>query len=50
MNRPAWLKDAVFYEIYPSSFFDSNADGIGDIVDRLRIDKLDKVAIGHRGD
>ena len=31
MNRPAWLKDAVFYEIYPSSFFDSNDDGIGDI-------------------
>ena len=31
MNRPAWLKDAVFYEIYPSSFYDSNADGIGDI-------------------
>ena len=31
MNRPAWLKDAVFYEIYPSSFYDSNGDGIGDI-------------------
>ena len=27
---PAWLKDAVFYEIYPQSFCDSNADGIGD--------------------
>jgi len=26
-----WLNDAVFYEIYPQSFFDSNADGIGDI-------------------
>lgn len=25
-----WLKDAVFYEIYPQSFFDTNADGIGD--------------------
>ena len=31
MNRPAWLRDAVFYEIYPSSFYDSNGDGIGDI-------------------
>ena len=31
MNRPAWLRNAVFYEIYPSSFHDSNADGIGDI-------------------
>lgn len=25
-----WLKDAVFYEIYPQSFRDSNGDGIGD--------------------
>lgn len=27
---PKWLEDAVFYEIYPQSFKDSNADGIGD--------------------
>ena len=27
----SWLKNAVFYEIYPQSFFDSNNDGIGDI-------------------
>ena len=27
----SWLKDAVFYEIYPQSFCDSNGDGIGDI-------------------
>lgn len=26
-----WLKDAVFYEIYPQSFFDTNGDGIGDL-------------------
>ncbi len=26
-----WLKNAVFYEIYPQSFADTNADGIGDI-------------------
>ena len=26
-----WLKDAVFYEIYPQSFQDLNGDGIGDI-------------------
>lgn len=25
-----WLKNAVFYEIYPQSFKDSNGDGIGD--------------------
>lgn len=28
---PKWLEDAVFYEIYPQSFCDSNGDGIGDI-------------------
>ncbi|MCI5825048.1 MAG: alpha-amylase family glycosyl hydrolase [Arcanobacterium sp.] len=29
--RPEWLKQAIFYEIYPQSFQDSNGDGIGDI-------------------
>lgn len=28
---PKWLDNAVFYEIYPQSFCDSNGDGIGDI-------------------
>ena len=27
---PKWLDNAVFYEIYPQSFCDTNADGIGD--------------------
>lgn len=31
LRQPAWLEDAVFYEIYPQSFQDSNGDGIGDI-------------------
>ena len=26
-----WLRDAVLYEIYPQSFYDSNGDGIGDL-------------------
>jgi glycosidase len=30
-TTPSWLEQAVFYEIYPQSFYDSNADGIGDL-------------------
>ena len=26
-----WLKNTVFYEIYPQSFYDTNSDGIGDL-------------------
>ncbi len=29
-NQPKWLDNAVFYEIYPQSFCDTNGDGIGD--------------------
>jgi len=28
---PGWLSNAVFYEVYPQSFNDTNGDGIGDI-------------------
>ena len=38
---PQWLKNAVFYEIYPQSFLDTNGDGIGDL--RGIIEKLDYV-------
>jgi alpha-glucosidase len=31
MHDPAWWKTAVVYEIYPRSFQDSNADGVGDL-------------------
>lgn len=30
-EQPEWLKKAVIYHIYPSSFMDSNGDGMGDI-------------------
>ena len=38
---PNWLKDTVFYEIYPQSFYDTNADGIGDIQGIIK--KLDYI-------
>jgi len=31
VKRPAWLDNAVFYEIYPQSFLDTDGDGIGNI-------------------
>ncbi len=37
----SWLKNAVFYEIYPQSFCDTNGDGIGDIPGIIQ--KLDYV-------
>ena len=40
-KSPKWLDDAVFYEIYPQSFMDSNADGIGGFVGI--ISKLDYI-------
>lgn len=36
-----WLKNAVFYEIYPQSFLDTNGDGIGDF--EGIINKLDYI-------
>lgn len=36
-----WLDDAIFYEIYPQSFKDSDADGIGDF--QGIISKLDYI-------
>ncbi|HEY9075848.1 MAG TPA: alpha-amylase family glycosyl hydrolase [Anaerolineaceae bacterium] len=30
-KMPSWLEKAVFYQIYPQSFYDSNGDGIGDL-------------------
>lgn len=41
-NNPSWLDNAVFYEIYPQSFNDTNSDGIGDI--NGIIEKLDYIS------
>lgn len=38
---PKWLEKAVFYQLYPQSFKDSNGDGIGDI--KGIIGKLDYI-------
>lgn len=36
-----WLNQAIVYEIYPQSFYDTNGDGIGDL--RGIIEKLDYI-------
>lgn len=41
MSTPNWLNDAIFYEIYPQSFMDTNADGIGDLQGIIK--KLDYI-------
>ncbi|MCI1786242.1 MAG: alpha-amylase family glycosyl hydrolase [Bacteroidales bacterium] len=38
---PSWLNDAVFYQIYPQSYYDTDNDGIGDI--KGIIQKLDYI-------
>jgi glycosidase len=40
-ESPEWVHDAVFYQIYPQTFYDSNGDGIGDL--NGIIQKLDYV-------
>jgi hypothetical protein len=34
-GRPQWWHHAVFYEVYPRSYADSNNDGVGDLKDHL---------------
>jgi len=44
-ERP-WWKDAIFYQIYPRSFQDSNGDGIGDITGIIsRLDAIAKLGV-----
>jgi alpha-glucosidase len=47
MQELEWWKSAVIYEIYPRSFQDSNADGIGDLEGILqRVDYLISLGVG----
>mgnify|MGYP000540980961 CR=1 FL=1 len=41
MHQVEWLKKAVFYNIYPQSYYDTNGDGIGDL--NGIIEKLDYI-------
>ena len=46
MEKRAWWKEAVIYQIYPRSFMDSNGDGIGDIEGiRQRLPYLEELGI-----
>ena len=47
MQPNDWWKSAVFYQIYPRSFYDSNNDGIGDL--KGIIEKLDHLNDGNGG-
>lgn len=41
-----WWKEAVFYQIYPRTFMDSNQDGIGDIKGiQMKLDYLKELGI-----
>ena len=43
---PSWLEKAVFYQIYPQSFYDSNDDGIGDIPGIIaKLDYLESLGV-----
>ncbi len=46
MEKRAWWKESVIYQIYPRSFMDSNGDGIGDIPGIIsRLDYLVELGI-----
>lgn len=45
-SKPGWWKSAVIYQIYPRSFQDTNADGIGDLPGVIsRLDYLAKLGV-----
>jgi alpha-glucosidase len=46
MGPAAWWSNAVFYQVYPRSFADSNGDGVGDIDGLVaHLDHLERLGI-----
>jgi maltose alpha-D-glucosyltransferase/alpha-amylase len=45
-DDPFWYKDAIIYELHVRSFFDSNADGIGDFTGLIqKLDYLQELGV-----
>lgn len=46
MRNPAWLRQALFYQIYPSLFMDSDGNGIGDLPGIIsRLDYVERLGV-----
>lgn len=44
---PSWLNNTVIYQVYPSSYMDSDGNGIGDIRGVIsRLDYIEKLGVG----
>src|SRR3989304_70327 len=45
-DDPLWYKDAIIYELHVRSFYDSNADGIGDFAGLIqKLDYLEELGV-----
>ena len=45
-TQPSWLSDAVFYQIYPSSYQDTDGNGIGDLPGIIsRLDYIKSIGV-----
>lgn len=46
IGKEPWWKDALFYQVYPASFKDSNGDGWGDLPGLIsKVDYLDELGV-----